>query len=31
LETTASNRFPPPTSVKQPEGVLQEGSYNIPL
>jgi hypothetical protein len=25
------NRFPPPTSVKQLEDVLQEGWYKIPL
>jgi hypothetical protein len=24
------NRFPPPTSVKQPEDVLQEELYKIP-
>jgi hypothetical protein len=25
------NRFPPPTSLKQPEDVLQEELYKIPL
>jgi hypothetical protein len=27
LETTMSNRFPPPTSLKQLEGVLREERY----
>jgi hypothetical protein len=31
LETGVRNRFPPPTSLKQPEDVLQEEWYKIPL
>jgi hypothetical protein len=31
LETTVRNRFPPPTSLKQLEDVLQEEWYKIPL
>jgi hypothetical protein len=31
LETRARNRFPPPTSLKQPEDVLQGESYKISL
>jgi hypothetical protein len=31
LETTVRNRFPPPTSLKQLEDVLQEEWYRIPL
>jgi hypothetical protein len=31
LETRARNRFPPPTSLKQLEDVLQEEWYKIPL
>jgi hypothetical protein len=31
LETRMTNRFPPQTSLKQPEGVLQEKWYKIPL
>jgi hypothetical protein len=31
LETRVKNRFPPPTSVKQLEDVLQEEWYKIPL
>jgi hypothetical protein len=31
LETRVMNRFPPPTSPKQLEGVLQEEWYKIPL
>jgi hypothetical protein len=31
LETRARNRFPPPTSVKQLEEVLQVDWYKIPL
>jgi hypothetical protein len=31
LETTARNRFPPPTSLKQLADVLQEEWYKIPL
>jgi hypothetical protein len=31
LETTVRNRFPPPTSLKQPQGVLQEEWCKIPL
>jgi hypothetical protein len=29
--TTVRNRFPPPTSLKQLKGVLQEKWYKIPL
>jgi transposase len=31
LEARVRNRFPPPTSLKQLEGVLQEEWYRIPL
>jgi hypothetical protein len=31
LETSVRNRFPPPTSLKQPEYVLEEEWYKIPL
>jgi hypothetical protein len=31
LETRVRNRFPPPTSLKQLEGVPQEEWYKIPL
>jgi hypothetical protein len=31
LETRVRNRFPPPTSLKQLEDVLQEERYKIPL
>jgi hypothetical protein len=31
LETRVRNRFPPPTSLKQLEDVLQEEWYKIPL
>jgi hypothetical protein len=31
LETRVRNRFPPPKSLKQPEDVLQEERYKIPL
>jgi hypothetical protein len=31
LETRMRNRFPPPTSLKQLEDVLQEEWYKIPL
>jgi hypothetical protein len=31
LETNVRNRFPPRTSLKQLEDVLQEESYKIPL
>jgi hypothetical protein len=31
VETGVRNRFPPPTSLKQPEDVLQEEWYEIPL
>jgi transposase len=31
LETRVRNRFPPPISLKQLEGVLQEDHYKIPL
>jgi hypothetical protein len=31
LETRLRNRFPPPTSIKQLEDVLQEEWYKIPL
>jgi hypothetical protein len=31
LETRVRNRFPFPTSLKQPEDVLQEEWYKIPL
>jgi hypothetical protein len=31
LETRVDNRFPPPISLKQPEDVLQEEWYKIPL
>jgi hypothetical protein len=31
LETRERNRFPPPKSPKQPEDVLQEKWYTIPL
>jgi hypothetical protein len=31
LETGVRNRFPPPTSLKQLEDVLQEELYKIPL
>jgi transposase len=31
LETRVRNRFPPPTSLKQLEDVLQEECYKIPL
>jgi hypothetical protein len=31
LETKARNRFPPPTSLKQLEDVLQEEWYKIPV
>jgi hypothetical protein len=31
LETGVRNRFPPPTSLKQLEHVLQEECYKIPL
>jgi hypothetical protein len=31
LETWVRNRFPPPTPLKQLEGVLQEEWYKIPL
>jgi hypothetical protein len=31
LESWVRSRFPPPTSLKQPEDVLLEEKYNIPL
>jgi hypothetical protein len=31
LETRVRNRFPPPTSLKQLQDVLQEEWYKIPL
>jgi len=31
LESWVRSRFPPPTSLKQPEDVLLEDKYNIPL
>jgi len=31
LESRVRSRFPPPTSLKQPEDVLLEEKYNIPL
>jgi hypothetical protein len=31
LETRVRNRFPPPTSLKQLEDILQEEWYKIPL
>jgi hypothetical protein len=31
LETRVRNRFPPPTYLKQLEGVLQEEEYTIPM
>jgi hypothetical protein len=31
VETSVRNRFPPPTSLKELEDVLQEEWYSIPL
>jgi hypothetical protein len=31
LETTVRNRFPPPSSLQQPEAALQDEWYKIPL
>jgi hypothetical protein len=31
METRVRNRFPPPTSLKQPEDVLREEWYEIPV
>jgi hypothetical protein len=31
LETRVRNTFPPPTSLKQPEDVLQDEWYKIPI